>query len=89
MTLKIFVWADANCNGENIEWVELDVKGFLDFISNPQNKGRRIIKLCDPYFNEADTIYIEATCNSPTINIEYKQMLITINSNNTPYEVKI
>lgn len=61
MTLKIFVWVDANCNGENIEWVELDVKGFLDFISNPQNKGRRIIKLCDPYFNEADTIYIEVT----------------------------
>lgn len=61
MAKRFFVWADANCNGQNIEWIELTGKEFYLFISDPINKGRHIIKLTDTCFYEDDDIYIEAT----------------------------
>ena len=76
MAKKFYVWADANCNGENIEWVELTAAEFIKFIRNPENRGRRIIKLSDPYLYEDDDIYIEATEEQYVEwNKEYKHSL--------------
>lgn len=61
MAKKFFVWADANCNGENIEWIELTGAEYYQFRINPANAGRHIIKLLDHITYEADAIYIEAT----------------------------
>lgn len=61
MAKKFLVWKDANCNGENIEWVELTGAEFKKFIDNPKNACRRIIVLTDNIFYEDDEIFIEAT----------------------------
>lgn len=61
MAKKFFVWADANCNGENIDWIELTGEMFIKFVRNPANSKRRFITLSDPISYEADVIVIEAT----------------------------
>ena len=85
MAKRFFVWADANCNGENIEWIELDGKGFKDFLLNPANRKRKIIKLSDPYLHECDDIYIEATKEQfKEWDKEYKHSLY-VNRNNRKF----
>lgn len=61
MAKKYFVWADANCNGENIEWIELTFPEFKEFRKRPENKQRKFIELSDHLFHECDTVFIEAT----------------------------
>lgn len=61
MAKRFFVWADANCNGENIEWIELTGVEYFEFVHNPLNKDRRIIHLTDSDDYEDDEIFIEAT----------------------------
>lgn len=45
MANKYFVWKDPNCNGEDIEWIEMDNIQFSAFIVLPENKFRRFIRL--------------------------------------------
>ena len=61
MAKRFYVWADANCNGENIEWIELTGEMFIQFVRNPENSRRRFITLSDSVSYEADVIVIEAT----------------------------
>ena len=60
MCKKYFVWKDADCNGKNIEWIEMSGNEFCKFMRLPENRNRRIIRLEDIFY-ESDTIYIEVT----------------------------
>ena len=61
MATKYLVWKDPACQGKNIEWVELTGKEFYQLTAQPENKGRRFIKLDNSVCEEADVIIIEAT----------------------------
>ena len=61
MATKYLVWKDPACQGKNIEWVELTGKEFYQLTAQPENKGRRFIKLDDSVCEDADVIIIEAT----------------------------
>ena len=61
MSNKYFVWKDANCNGINQEWIEMDGKTFYEFTKDPVNKDRRFIRLDNDVCKDADIIFIEAT----------------------------
>ena len=61
MANKYFVWKDANCNGVNPEWIEMDGRTFYAFTKEPANKDRRFVRLGNEICEEADIIYIEAT----------------------------
>ena len=61
MATKYLVWKDPACQGKNIEWVELTGKEFYQLTTQPENKGRRFIKLDDSVCEDADVIIIEAT----------------------------
>lgn len=67
MANKYFVWKDPNCNGENIEWVEMEGRAFTHFMRLPENKHRHFIRLGNQVCIEADVITIEAT------ELEYKR----------------
>lgn len=61
MSNKYFVWKDPSCNGENIEWIEMDNVQFSAFIVLPENKFRRFIRLGNQICHEADVIVLETT----------------------------
>lgn len=61
MANKYFVWKDANCNGVNPEWIEMDGRTFYKFTKDPINRERRVIRLGNEVCKEADVIFIEAT----------------------------
>lgn len=61
MTTKYLAWKDANCNGNNIEWLELTGREFYALIKSPAGKGRYFIRLYDDIGFECNEIYIEAT----------------------------
>jgi hypothetical protein len=61
MANKYFVWKDANCNGVNPEWIEMDGRTFYAFTKDPANKDRRFVRLGNEVCEEADIIYLEAT----------------------------
>ncbi len=46
---KYFIWADKNCNGENVEWIELSGSAFYDFVNGPESEGRFIVHYKDIY----------------------------------------
>lgn len=60
MTKRYFVWKDANCNGKNIDWIEMKGKEFTLFKREPENNHRRFIRLGDPELDE-EIIFIGAT----------------------------
>lgn len=60
MTKRYFVWKDANCNGKNIDWIEMKGKEFTLFKRGPENNHRRFIRLGDPELDE-EIIFIGAT----------------------------
>ena len=55
---KYYIWKDKNCNGVNIEWLELTGKEFRDFCREPENRTRRIIILKDTE-EGGNTVFIE------------------------------
>lgn len=59
MSKKYLVWKDPNCNGENIEWLDLSKDEFLDLVNQPESANRYFIKLSGETRDEI--IYIEAT----------------------------
>lgn len=59
MSKKYLVWKDANCNGENVEWIQMSGQAFARFIGNAENKNRYFIKL--PGDSELDIIFAEVT----------------------------
>ena len=61
MATKYLVWKDPACQGANIEWLELTGTEFYQLTTQPENKGRRFIKLDDSICQDADIIIIEAT----------------------------
>ena len=61
MANKYFVWKDANCNGVNPEWIEMDGRTFYAFTKDPANKDRRFVRLGNEVCEEADVIFLEAT----------------------------
>ena len=67
MSNKYFVWKDPNCNGEDIEWIEMEGRAFTHFMRLPENKCRHFIRLGNQVCMEADVITIEAT------ELEYKR----------------
>lgn len=76
MARRFFIWADANCNGENVEWVEMTGKEYQDFKKNPANKKRRLIRLTDHYSYESDVLYFEVTeCDYQEWVSEYQHSL--------------
>lgn len=61
MANKYFVWKDPNCNGENIEWIEMTGVDFVDFSRLPENQNRYFIRLGNEICIEADVIVLETT----------------------------
>lgn len=59
MSKKYLVWKNADCNGHNIEWIELSKDEFLSLIRDPKNSGRCFIKLFGEKSDE--TIVVEVT----------------------------
>ena len=59
MSKKYLVWKDPNCNGKNIEWLDLSKDEFLDLVNQPESANRYFIKLSGETHDEI--IYIEAT----------------------------
>lgn len=55
---KYYIWKDKNCNGVNIEWLELTRREFKEFCKEPENRKRRIIILKDTE-EDGDTVFIE------------------------------
>lgn len=60
MTTKFLVWADKNCNGNNIQWKQISGFEFFRLIKEPKNKARFFIKLPAEDYDD-DEIYIEST----------------------------
>ena len=56
---RYFAWKDANCNGENIEWVELSGSEF--YALKKENPSRRFITSCDEDDPDSDCYYYETT----------------------------
>ena len=63
MANKYFVWKDANCNGVNPEWIEMDGRTFYEFTKHPDNQNRYFVRLGNEVCEEADIIFIEANKN--------------------------
>ena len=63
MANKYFVWKDANCNGVNQEWIEMDGRTFYEFTKHPSNKNRYFVRLGNEVCEDADIIFIEANKN--------------------------
>jgi len=61
MANSFWRWKDANCNGKNIEWVEMTVNEFKAFMKSDEREGRYFIRLGKEICCEADVIFIEAT----------------------------
>ncbi len=59
MSKKYLVWKDPNCNGKNIEWLDLSKDEFLDLVNQPESANRYFVKLSGETRDEI--IYIEAT----------------------------
>lgn len=56
MAKKYFIWADPNCNGENIEWVEINKSQF-----DVYKVGRHFIRVDGDRTSGYDEIVMEAT----------------------------
>lgn len=61
MANSFWRWKDANCNGKNIEWVEMTASEFKQFVRTKEGYGRYFIRLGNEVCREADIIFIEAT----------------------------
>lgn len=55
------IWKDRNCNGKNIEWVQLTQEEFRKFIKDPAEKERWFIVMDNRVCREDEIIVIEAT----------------------------
>lgn len=60
MERKYFIWKNKECNGVNPKWIQLTGKEFYSFIRNPENNGRKFVKLHPQNDYELDLIIIEA-----------------------------
>lgn len=85
MANKYFVWKDPNCNGEDIEWIEMNGVDFVDFVRLPENKHRCFIRLGNDICVEADVIVMETTVE------KYKDWKSSSNAHNylSSYEEEI
>lgn len=63
MANKYFVWKDANCNGVNPKWIEMDGRTFYEFTKHPDNRNRYFVRLGNEVCEEADVIFIETNKN--------------------------
>ena len=59
MSKKYLMWKNPDCNGQNVEWIELTKDEFLSLIRDPENSGRCFIKLLGEKPDE--TIVVEVT----------------------------
>ena len=60
MAKKYYAWKNANCNGHNPEWIEMNGAEFISFIRKPENKKRYFIEFFPDDPNE-DGVLIETT----------------------------
>lgn len=60
MAKKYYAWKNANCNGHNPEWIEMNGTEFISFIRKPENKKRCFIEFFPDEPNE-DGVLIETT----------------------------
>lgn len=61
MTKKYYIWKDPACGGVNVAWRELTGREFYVLVRQPENRGRRFIRLGNDVCPEADIIVLEAT----------------------------
>lgn len=61
MANKYLVWKDSACNGQNVEWLEMNGRDFFRFLSSAESSGRHFIMLDNNICREADVIFVEAT----------------------------
>lgn len=61
MTKKYYIWKDPACGGVNVVWRELTGREFYVLVRQPENRGRRFIRLGNDVCPEADIIVLEAT----------------------------
>lgn len=59
MAKKYYAWKNANCNGNNPEWIEMNGYEFMCFKRQEENKHRLFI--CLDGEHESEQIVIEAT----------------------------
>lgn len=60
MAKKYYAWKNANCNGNNPEWIEMTGNEFLEFKRKPENKKRLFVELGkDEGFD--DVLVLEST----------------------------
>ena len=45
MSNKYLVWKDASCNGQNIEWIDMNGTDFFHFLNSDEGKDRYFILL--------------------------------------------
>ena len=61
MSYKYLVWKDASCNGQNIEWIDMNGNDFFHFLNSNESKGRYFVLLDNDVCLDDDVIFIEAT----------------------------
>jgi hypothetical protein len=61
MSNKYLVWKDASCNGQNIEWIDMNGNDFFHFLNSNESKGRYFVLLDNDVCLDDDVIFIEAT----------------------------
>ena len=61
MSNKYLVWKDASCNGQNIEWIDMNGTDFFHFLNSDEGKDRYFILLDNDVCPDDDVIFIEAT----------------------------
>ena len=61
MDKKYYAWRDRQCNGINPDWEEFSGPEFFKFLKQPENAGRRFIRLGNDVDPDAGIITIEAT----------------------------
>lgn len=59
MSKKYLVWKDPDCNGQNIEWIELKKDEFLGLVNQSKDADRFFIRLSGQ--SADDIVYIETT----------------------------
>lgn len=60
MSKKYYAWKNADCNGNNPEWVEMTGNEFYEFKRKPENRKRLFIELYSYDIND-DVVVIEVT----------------------------